>query len=229
MDVNPPGIVAQALTPREAATLAALEQTVAKGVAAFVEVGEALEAIRDSRLYRATHRSFEAYCAERWNLSARRVAQIVSSAAVAREVGTSGSQAPQIGSERQARQLQQIPPGQRAGLWGEAVARSGGAQPPAGLVRDLIEKAKAGMEPSQLAEIVRGQEARARSEAEQQRQTAKEEDTSWRVGSARWHVGRARRQVEVCGPEAAAEAMRLLDLADAAIVAAFGDVEPQKK
>jgi hypothetical protein len=40
-----------------------------RGRQTFIEVGNALAAIRDGRLYQATHRSFEAYCRERWGMS----------------------------------------------------------------------------------------------------------------------------------------------------------------
>ena len=50
-------------------TLAECEQVIERGRQTFIEVGNALAAIRDGRLYTATHRSFEAYCRERWGMS----------------------------------------------------------------------------------------------------------------------------------------------------------------
>lgn len=46
--------------------LVELEQTIERGLTTFVEVGLALLEIRDSRLYRQTHGTFEEYCRERW-------------------------------------------------------------------------------------------------------------------------------------------------------------------
>lgn len=46
--------------------LVELEGVIERGLTTFVEVGAALMEIRDSRLYRETHGTFEAYCRERW-------------------------------------------------------------------------------------------------------------------------------------------------------------------
>ncbi|MGO8683426.1 MAG: hypothetical protein ACLQUT_02430 [Thermoleophilia bacterium] len=50
-------------------TLADLETIIERGQQTFVEVGNALMEIRDQRLYRETHATFEAYCKERWGWS----------------------------------------------------------------------------------------------------------------------------------------------------------------
>jgi hypothetical protein len=38
------------------------------GLAAFFEVGNALVRIRENKLYRATHLTFDRYCQESWNI-----------------------------------------------------------------------------------------------------------------------------------------------------------------
>jgi hypothetical protein len=48
--------------------LAELETVIEHGRATFSEVGHALMEIRDSRLYRVTHKTFEDYCRERWDM-----------------------------------------------------------------------------------------------------------------------------------------------------------------
>ncbi len=48
------------------ARLTELEAVIERGLTTFVEVGQALLEIRDSRLYRETHATFEAYVKERW-------------------------------------------------------------------------------------------------------------------------------------------------------------------
>ena len=58
-----------ALTPIESDRLALEESTIDRGLKTFVAVGNALAAIRDKRLYRQTHGTFEAYCEQRWNLA----------------------------------------------------------------------------------------------------------------------------------------------------------------
>ena len=59
-------------TPLDAAErrqLATLEKTIERNAGAVFEFAAALRTIRDGRLYRATHSSFEAYCADRWQIS----------------------------------------------------------------------------------------------------------------------------------------------------------------
>jgi hypothetical protein len=46
--------------------LARLEDVIERGRKAFIEVGQALLEVRDGRLYREGHDTFEAYCRERW-------------------------------------------------------------------------------------------------------------------------------------------------------------------
>jgi hypothetical protein len=53
----------------EAQRLAELEVVIERGLQTFVEVGNALAEVRDKRLYRQTHRTFELYCRERWGFS----------------------------------------------------------------------------------------------------------------------------------------------------------------
>jgi len=44
------------------------EQVIERGLATFVEVGQALLRIRDGNLYRKSHGTFEDYCRERWGM-----------------------------------------------------------------------------------------------------------------------------------------------------------------
>jgi hypothetical protein len=59
----------ETLLPCEETQLAACEQVIAQGLGTFLDVGRCLAEIRDNRLYKATHKSFEKYCKERWDLS----------------------------------------------------------------------------------------------------------------------------------------------------------------
>lgn len=52
----------------EVVTLETLEAMVERGLASFVEVGNALRTIRDENLYPQTHGTFEAYCKDRWGM-----------------------------------------------------------------------------------------------------------------------------------------------------------------
>lgn len=57
------------LTAIETERLVACETIVERGLNTFYEVGKALMEIRDSRLYREQHGTFEEYCQRRWHLS----------------------------------------------------------------------------------------------------------------------------------------------------------------
>lgn len=75
-----------ALTPGEARHLAALERRIEKGVRVFHEVGQALLDIRDQRLYRQTHETFEAYLRERWDMARDRAYQLMGAAEVVKVI-----------------------------------------------------------------------------------------------------------------------------------------------
>jgi VRR-NUC domain len=88
------------LAPLEHKRLDELEAIIERGVQAFVEVGEALMEIRDSRLYKQTHSSFESYLRERWKMSRPRGYQLIDAAKLSTTVDTFPAE-----NERQARAL----------------------------------------------------------------------------------------------------------------------------
>ncbi len=59
------------LTRAERVRLGALEATIEGAAKAFVAVGDALHEIRETRLYRDSHSTFEDYCQERWQMDRR--------------------------------------------------------------------------------------------------------------------------------------------------------------
>jgi hypothetical protein len=84
-------------TERDAIELAALEAVIDRHLASFMEAGEALSRIRDGRLYRGSHRTWEDYCLERWEFTDRRARQLITAAKI-------GTTVP-VANERQARAL----------------------------------------------------------------------------------------------------------------------------
>lgn len=86
----------------EASRLADLEDVIDRGLSTFVEVGEALLEIRDARLYRSTHATFEDYCRARWRMGRRYANRIIEASEVAGALGPRGPIPP---SEAVARQL----------------------------------------------------------------------------------------------------------------------------
>lgn len=65
------------LTERDAARLASLEAIIESGRDSFLATGMALAQIRDSRLYRQDHETFEDYLDKRWNISRSRGYQLI--------------------------------------------------------------------------------------------------------------------------------------------------------
>jgi hypothetical protein len=80
-------------------TLQALEQIVERGKATFIEVGHALAEIHEHKLYKETHKAWEAYLKERWNFSLQHAHRLLQAKKVA-EMSTVGDK-PR--TEREAR------------------------------------------------------------------------------------------------------------------------------
>jgi hypothetical protein len=71
-----------ALTHSEEQTLLKYEQIVDRGFKTCLEVSEALSAIKDQRLYRKSHKTFEAYCREKWKFTARQADRLIGAGGV---------------------------------------------------------------------------------------------------------------------------------------------------
>jgi hypothetical protein len=103
-------------------SLAELEAVIERGLATFIEVGEALREIRDARLYRETHSTFEAYCRERWGWTRQHVNRQIAAAQIIPYLEPTGS-IPSM--ERQARELAAIrDPDEQIEVWREVQRRS---------------------------------------------------------------------------------------------------------
>lgn len=86
-----------ALTKTGERQLAEAEAIIEAGLDTFMAVGAALTAIREGKLYRAEHDTFDNYCLDRWRMTSRRANQLMDAAAI-------GTMVP-IANERQARAL----------------------------------------------------------------------------------------------------------------------------
>jgi len=115
------------LAPIEQTKLAELERVIERNLKTFYEVGNALLQIRDDRLYRATHGTFEEYCKEKWGLKQTRAYQLMDAAktignlesSTIVEVPKTESQTrpltslPQRNSARHGKRLWKLPPMER--------------------------------------------------------------------------------------------------------------------
>lgn len=100
-------------------SLADHEATIERGLKTFVEVGQALQAIRDGRLYREQYDRFEDYCKEWWGWDKRYCNRIIGAAEVKIALGPTGP-----ASERVARPLTKLPEEEQADAWEEVVTDS---------------------------------------------------------------------------------------------------------
>ena len=108
-----------ALAHHEQQALRAYESVIQDGLSTFVRVGNCLAIFRDERLYRATHETFESYCAGRWKLTRCRAYQLIGSAEVVGEMSKILDIAPIV--ESHAAELAKAPPEVRAEAWQEVV------------------------------------------------------------------------------------------------------------
>lgn len=87
----------------EKARLSELESVIDRGKQTFFQVGSALLEIRESKLYRATHGTFSAYCLKRHGFSDSRGRQLIAAAKTVTAVTDKGL--PKPATEREAREL----------------------------------------------------------------------------------------------------------------------------
>lgn len=98
------------LTSSNYKRLGDLEKIISEGKRAFVAVGTALAEIRDSKLYRVEHKTFEDYCREQWGWQKAHAYRLIEAANVvkASPIGD------KITTESQARELAKAPEERRA-------------------------------------------------------------------------------------------------------------------
>ena len=121
---------------------------------AFYEAGKALKELRDRRLYRSTHKTFEEYCRERFGFSRIAAHYRIAATEVVDNLLTIGYQnsptedllttGTQIlpTSERQVRPLTQLEPDQQRQVWQQAVTEAGGKVPSSRLVKDVVQRVR---------------------------------------------------------------------------------------
>jgi hypothetical protein len=138
MITTPDAVALEPIIMDESHDLIALEKVIERGLDTFVQVGEALAEIRDRKLYRIEHPTFDAYLDKKWSLSRSRACRLIQAAETVKVLPTGNR--PQ--TERQARPLATLPPAQRAEAWQKAVAASPDGQPTAAEVKTAVEKVK---------------------------------------------------------------------------------------
>ncbi|RCJ36695.1 hypothetical protein A6770_40515 [Nostoc minutum NIES-26] len=146
--------VPEELTQQEQSDRAALEQKVET---AFYEAGCALRELRDRRLYRSTHKTFEEYCKDRFGFERRHPYRLIEAASVvdnlkkmcpnwtqndvSKTVTVETVGIPILPtSEGQVRPLTALEPQQQQKAWQQAVEAVGGKVPTGRVVKDVVDK-----------------------------------------------------------------------------------------
>ena len=123
---------------------------------AFYEAGVALRRLRDTRLYRSTHRTFEKYCRDRFGFTYRHGNQLIAGSLVIEnlQMGTNRSQNDNdghLGTNRsqilptkleQVKPLTALEPMEQRQVWQEAVEAAGGKVPNGRIVKGIVSRLK---------------------------------------------------------------------------------------
>jgi hypothetical protein len=108
---------------------------------AFYEAGVALRELRDRRLYRSTHKTFEDYIRERFGYSRITAHYKIAAAAVVDNLLTNGEQILPT-NERQVRDLMKYTPELQCSIWSQSVEEAGGKVPSGRIVKGIVEQLK---------------------------------------------------------------------------------------
>lgn len=115
------------------------EAIIAKGWETFLAVGYALATIRNKRLYRDRHATFEDYCRQKWEFSKSHANRLIEAAVVAAILTPIGVKPT---SESQLRPLVDLPPQRIPDAWKKAQELAGGKEITAKVVRQAAEQFK---------------------------------------------------------------------------------------
>jgi len=123
----------------EQSKLAEYEAAIKRNLYVFYETGGALQKIRDERLYRVTHVTFEKYCQERWDLTRRHANRLIESAQIVETLSKLGPLVPILATESQARELVGLTPEEQGKVWIEAAKTALDGQITAAHIRETRE------------------------------------------------------------------------------------------
>lgn len=131
-------IIDARMSDSEAQRLGELEGVIQRGLNTFVDVGNALLEIRDSRLYRAEFGTFEDYCIGKWNMQRAYAYRLISAAEVVSNLSPIGDILPSV--ETQARPLTRLEPEQQREAWAKAVETAPNGKVTAAHVQSVVDE-----------------------------------------------------------------------------------------
>jgi hypothetical protein len=114
-------IVIDTLTAEESHRLAHLEGVIDRFRQSYYDTGDALKEIRDARLYRMTHISFESYVGDRWGISRPRAYELIAASQVANNLVSTVADI-RTKPETQLRTLTSLEPEDQIRVYTEAAA-----------------------------------------------------------------------------------------------------------
>lgn len=145
----------RSLSFEESRDLARLEGYIERGWGVFLQVGRALIEIRDRKLYRARHKTFQAYLEGRWGISRPRGYQLIEAAEIAKQLIEAGESPPD--SERIARDLAYFPEDMRVAIMRKARKLAGDLAVTSKHIREAaasIEDLSSSVRDKEVAELV---------------------------------------------------------------------------
>ena len=132
-------VSSEQLTLLERTRLTDCELVIERGLNTFVDVGNALLEIRDSRLYRADYSTFEEYCRSKWGFTDERARLLMRSTEVVnRLTPTIVGVLPT--NEAQARPLTRLEPEQQREAWTRAVETAPEGKITAAHVQSVVDE-----------------------------------------------------------------------------------------
>ena len=134
--------VEPSLTEKEQADLVCLEKVIRASWQKFVEVGTALAEVRDRKLYRDKHGSFENYCRDELGFSRPYAYNLIGSAEISRQLSSIEDIEVKPANELQCRELISVPAEKREEAWKKVVEEADGQPLTAKLVHQTVAKFK---------------------------------------------------------------------------------------
>ncbi len=117
---------------------------------AFYQAGLALQALRDKKLYRSTHKTFQEYCQDRFGFTRRKSDYLIAAVEIFDNLYENhGSQISLKReplflilptNERQFRPLKSLEPSQQCTAWNKAVEKASGKVPSAKIVTEVVKQ-----------------------------------------------------------------------------------------
>ncbi|MEH2333772.1 hypothetical protein [Nostoc sp.] len=109
---------------------------------AFFEAGKALMELRDRRLYRSTHKTFEDYCRDRFGFSRRQPYHLMEAAVIFDNLVEKCERNVHIfpTNEWQVRPLTKLDPDNQPEAWQQALESANGKVPSHRIVKDVVQR-----------------------------------------------------------------------------------------